>query len=66
MRKHRANGPKMITAMIALAVAAACFVLLAYLLTPYREIGGVSATQTGLHAPAIPQRATRPVTLRNA
>jgi hypothetical protein len=67
MRKHRANGPKLITATVALAVAAGCFVLLTYLLTSYSDPGSASQTQTGLHAPARQDRAIAiPVAVRNA
>ena len=67
MRKHRANGPKLITATIALAVAGACLVLLTYLLTSYSASGNASQTQTGLHAPARQDRAIAiPVVVRNA
>jgi hypothetical protein len=67
MRTHRANGPKLITATIALAVAAACFVLLTYLLTSYGDSGSASQTQTGVHAPARQDRAIAiPVAVRNA
>ena len=67
MRKHRANGPRLITGAIALAVAMACFVLLTYLLTAYSDAGSASQTQTGLHAPARQDRAIAiPVVVRNA
>jgi hypothetical protein len=67
MRKHRANGPRLITATIAFAVAAVCFVILTYLLTSYGNSGSVSQTQTGPHAPARQDRAiVIPAVVRNA
>ena len=67
MRKHPANGPRLITGAIALALVLTCVVLLTYLLTPYSDSGSASQTQTGLHAPARQDRAIAiPVVVRNA